>query len=224
MEDSIKPSSKTKTYELMKNFFIFWVGTFVCKIALKISETYILPYYHVQSPGIELEELPRHLQSVLGAFTPFYIIFVGPLMEETCFRLGLSFKKKDVFIGIYVLFFTIFNAYTGKLYNLNFWKLSVMFIVLCGVIYLYKKTKQELFTQIGNRYGKRITYLFIMLFVLIHISNFTSFEWGQLSYFMCYFSYIFILSYCITRLRIYNGFWWGYGLHIVNNTFAVLAT
>ncbi|KKB57976.1 hypothetical protein DXB27_04535 [Parabacteroides gordonii] len=224
MEHSIKPSSKIQAYELIKTIFIYWVGTFICKIAVKIAETYILPYYHVQSPSIELEEFLRHIQSILGAFTPYYIILIGPLIEEACFRLGLSFKKRDIFIGGYTLFVVVFINITGKLYSLNLWKVSVLLVVLLGVIYLYKKTKQEIFTKVRNKYGKGITYLFIVLFALMHMSNFSSFELGQLSYFVCYFSYLFIISYSITRLRIYNGFWWGYGLHAVNNAFAVLAT
>lgn len=222
MGHSMKAISDTQVYELMKTICIYWIGTFVCKIAIKIAETCILPYYHVQSPSIELEEITNYLQSTFGAFSPYYIIFIGPLIEETCFRLGLSFRKRDIFIGGYTLFFALFVELTGKLYNLNLWKISVLLVVLIGVIFLYKKTRQELFTQVGNKYRKGIIYLFITLFALMHISNFTSFEMGQISYFACYFSYLLITSYCITRLRIYNGFWWGYGLHAINNAFAVL--
>lgn len=213
-------SSKAKIRELIKTILIFWLGTFVCKIFLRITESYILPYYHVESPNIELKESFIQLQNELGSFWPFFFILIAPLVEETSVRLALSFKKRDVFIGLYTLFFVCVNAATGNLHNFPLWKILILLLALAGCLYLYKKIRQEPLTQIKNKYGKSIIYLSIMLFVLLHIPNFDSFTLAQNPFFICYFSYLLITSYCITRLRIYNGFWWGYGLHVINNALA----
>lgn len=213
-----------RIYELIKTISIFWIGTCICRLLMWIVNIYILQPNNIQTTDQEIDKHIVYLRSILGCYTTIYIIFLTPLIEEVCFRLSLSFKKKDILITLYTLIFACFINLTGGLKSITWIKVLILVIIFVALYFPYNSINQNKFTSIQIKYSKYIIYASIFLFAFVHIFNFSSLEWILVPYYMSYILYLLILSYSITRLRIYNGFWWGYGLHAINNAFAALAT
>ena len=100
------------------------------------------------------------------------IILIGPLIEEVTFRLGLSFRKKDVIISMMFLLLYI----SKLLIKDNYWLFIP--VVIAGILLLFlfaKFTTQKFYLNIKKNRG---FYILIssVLFTIIHLFSYNKIE------------------------------------------------
>lgn len=148
----------------------------------------------------------------------FFIVFLGPFMEEIIFRLPLRFKKRNIvlslsFLSIYFVGDKVVDVNVSSLYT---WIKIVPIVFI--IILFYTCIKDSLLESINKKYFKTIFYLFTISFGLIHIVNFYKIVPVNL----VYLAPIFVLpqitlSFFVAYFRMKNGFIWGFFLHSLYN-------
>jgi hypothetical protein len=110
---------------------------------------------------------------------------LGPLFEESIFRLWLSFKRIHIFISLFIVFYILIGLYipsekqiflhglakvsyfTGCSYKLP------LSILLSSSVFLIS---QKSLDRIKEKFGHYFIVLSIIVFSAIHLGN-MSFEW-----------------------------------------------
>lgn len=147
------------------------------------------------------------------------VCIIAPLLEECIFRLGLSFKKWQVALGVasipaYILW-QIYNS-------LSFVAVSLYIIAIAAAFFLvYYLTTDAFWERLKEQYYKPAIWISTIAFGLIHLIAFSDYSLTLLPYMLCVISVPFFAGCAITYYRINLGFWWGVGLHIFNNIPAV---
>lgn len=183
-------------------------------------EQQVLIPNHSPSPSESLNVYMTGLRNQFGtALLIFLVIPFQPLLEEMAFRLGLSFNKRDILISIYTLLLFGLGSLHG---GIN--KISLPLLIVYGAIgillfVLYKKGELQFFANIRENAKNIIILIYIVVFAFMHIFNFNDFSPILFPWYGIYLFNLLTLSYVITRLRIKNGFLWGYSFHVVNNLF-----
>ena len=148
----------------------------------------------------------------------FFILFLGPFMEEIIFRLPLKLKKINIvlslsFLSIYFIGDKIVDI---NIYSFYTWiKIVPIFFIS---IFFYICVKDSLMEAINKKYFKTFFYLFTISFGLIHIVNFYKIVPSNLVYLTPIFVLPqIVLSFFIAYIRMKNGFIWGFFLHSLYN-------
>jgi len=146
----------------------------------------------------------------------------APCLEETAFRLWLSFKKTHISIGLAVLVF----AFGNSVIEIDKNQLVSLFILLgfsltVGV-FLLIFIKQSLLSKWQERYGKAIVYFISLLFVFIHIFNHSPLYFKFAGVYLIFLLPILLLTILITFLRMRVGFFAGVIFHILVNSCSLL--
>ncbi len=170
--------------------------------------------------GVNSRELERAgFKELLQERGPLLFFMLGcivaPLLEETTFRLGLSFKRLHVAVSLGAIAFTIMHL----IYQHIPLSLAVGLVTI-GIFYLILKGEQ--LQQLRQRFGNIIIYIMLIAFPLMHIPNITL---PDLSYWYVYVPYLlslFVSSviFCFVRLR--AGFFPAVVLHAVGNAIAII--
>jgi len=161
------------------------------------------------------------LKNVYGNYFFLTGSLLIPILEETAFRLGLSFKKHHVSIGIAALFFFFARSFVEAG---NQWiSLSVLLALAIIVAFvLYRYVKQSLLSKWQEEYGKITVYIVSFLFVFLHVFNHGPL---YLQYALVYIILLLptlLLVIFITFLRMRVGFFAGVLFHILLNTCGLL--
>lgn len=181
--------------------FFYFIGVIILKIM-----------------DIDIPNIRTYIEDVTAdkgfIFILFFVGLFAPLIEETIFRLGLSFKKIDCCISIPVTLFVIVNLLQQSLF------LNIPLCLLAAFL-LFKYTKQSDYDNIGQKYGNAIIYLSIIVFGLIHITNFLPII--RTSFATCLISVIpqTTLGCVLTYYRLHLGFFYGWAFHAAINSFAI---
>jgi hypothetical protein len=153
----------------------------------------------------------------------FYILVLGPIVEELIFRLPLIIKKENLSISL-ILLCLLFVG--GNLSSLTiiwfsfFLKLGSIIFIILFITYLDKK---NILKQINDKYYTHYFYFLCSAFALMHISNFYSvFPKNLVLLCPLYVLPQFFLAYFSGFLRLKNGFLWGILLHFLFNLPAAL--
>lgn len=146
------------------------------------------------------------------------VAVVMPLIEEGAFRLGLSFKKKDVTIALPLLSLYLFTL-IFILFGISDTIIRIILpIIMLTILITCLKTPDTFFQSLKEKKGTLIIYITTILFALIHITNY---QVTDLKYFPIY------CMLCIPQLaggvtatyfRLNLGFWYACGFHIFANT------
>ena len=155
----------------------------------------------------------------------FLMSVLGPLLEESIFRLWLSFKRIHIFISLFIVFYILIGIcipsekqtflhglakvsyFTGYSYKLP------LSILLSSSVFLLS---QKSLDRIKEKFGHYFIVLSIIVFATLHISN-MSFEWFLLPVaFLCCLPQ-FVLGLTVTYYRINLGFFYGLIFHALWN-------
>lgn len=146
------------------------------------------------------------------------VAIIMPLIEEGAFRLGLSFKKRDVVVALPLLslylLFLIFNSLNT---NITIVK-SILPIAMIAIIIIAVKIPEAIYLSLKNKIGTFIIYMSTILFALIHITNYPI---TDLHYFPIYCMLClpqFAEGITATYFRLNLGFWYACGFHIIANS------
>lgn len=197
--------------------FLFWLITRV--IAVILMGVCIAVY---ANNGITQDSFPvfggtPKAYKTLSALVYGLVVmgFIAPFVEEMVFRLGLSFKKWQVALGL--AFIPVFVAW----YDIK--DISVLKGVICalsaGAVYylVFRFTTQEFWSKIKARSLVSATWITSIAFGLIHLLAFSYYSWEMLPYMFCTILIPFFAGCACAYLRVNLGFRWGLAMHIFNN-------
>lgn len=154
------------------------------------------------------------LKTHLGRWSILFVVLIGPIMEELAFRLGFSFRKKDVLIGIFFLSLYAISLQLSH-HQIEVYIKTALFALAFWIVYRY--TSNDTLTNFRNKYGAVTLHLFVILFAAIHIGNFDNFNVGSaLDYVIFMLPYL-VMSYILYYVRIRIGFEYVILLHVTNN-------
>ena len=132
---------------------------------------------------------------------------MGPLIEETIFRLPLSLNRYHIALALSMtmLFFS------GKIYTLQHieWQFVMRLVIAIILFLIFVKWMPASILQTDNKNKIIINVSSVVLFGLVHITNFTPIQWS-----ICFIYPIYVLpQICLglglTYIRFRNGFFWG---------------
>ena len=139
---------------------------------------------------------------------------IGPFLEETAFRLPLTFRRRHILAGLPTLVFLI-SLFFGKGY------LYFGSGVLMGGIALLvcKSISQELMDSIKQKHGILLLHVTALLFALLHIGNYGELNIYHIASYFFAIGSILTGAYIFYYVRIRAGFAYGLALHVAVNSF-----
>ncbi|SDT25478.1 CAAX protease self-immunity [Mucilaginibacter mallensis] len=147
---------------------------------------------------------------------------LGPLIEETIFRLPLSLNKYHIAIALSLamLFFS------GKIYTLQYidWAFATRLLIAIALFLIIVKWMPANLSQVDNKYKTFINISSIALFGLVHITNYSPIQWPIFFLYPIYVLPQICLGWGLTYIRFRNGFFWGLLLHCFLNIISYVVT
>lgn len=139
----------------------------------------------------------------------------APLFEECAFRLGLSFRRWQVAVGLGALvafFVSRFAVIAGG--EPWLWAVSAGVVVCAG---LFFTTSDGFWRARREKWLRPMMWVSAVLFGLVHLFAMPGLTWGLLPYALLMCLMLFFAGCVLVYLRVNLGFWWALGAHIVIN-------
>lgn len=145
---------------------------------------------------------------------------VAPVLEECVFRLGLSFKRRQVAIAVASIPAYILWQHISSLTIVS----ALLYIasIITAFSLVYGLTSDSHWDELKKTYYKSTIWFSAIAFGLIHLIAFSNYSLSLVPYMLCVVSVPFFGGCAITYYRINLGFWWGVGMHIFNNLPAII--
>ena len=219
------------------------VGTRPGGIVLKESVLFYLKYIIISfaiivlvlilssALGIEIQ----NVNSLKGSkpdsvlYSVVMMSIIGPLMEESIFRLWNSFRREHMMISLFVITYVLLTkciphghhvaigAVQSDYFEFPILKAALSLAAASSML-LIKETRLRNF---ASEHGRVIILVSIIVFALLHLTN-ARCEWYVYPFLVCMCLPQFILGVSVTNLRLNIGFWAGYAFHCVINLITVL--
>lgn len=183
-------------------FFVFFVITcFIIIFPISVLDLV---------PEMPIRELPKS----------FWIIGIGPVLEELIFRLPLKNYFKNCFISIALLLFALLRSRIGLPVSLSI----ALFVVVLPHLKIVKENFEVRFNQfISNNYHVYF-YMLTISFGLLHITNFQSLTFVHylLSPFLVFYQILLGLFLGFVRVNYKEGMIYCILIHSLFNSFSIL--
>ena len=157
----------------------------------------------------------------IATYSFWYVVVIGPIIEEITFRLFLNFNKKEICLSVFfMLLLALGIRFTSEaLFLLSTW--VKVGISLSVVVVLYFFVIDSITFSIRIR--RSITIVSILAFGLVHIGNLEKLYFSLLLIYPFFVLPQMLIGYFATNLRLKQGFVWGILLHCMTNlTFFLL--
>jgi hypothetical protein len=222
-EVPINSSFTSKVRELLIVFIIFFFISGLFNSFIKVLDILIQ-----NETGFSFIKIIKVQQEIGTKRLPlFFILFLGPLMEECIFRLPLKISKLNVslalslaslyFIGDKIVDFNILSFYT--LIKI----IPILFIIY--FVYLSKKNLIPVLKKLLDKYYTLYFYSLAIVFGLVHIFNFYKVVPINLLIFSPLFTMsLILLGVFLNYIRIKIGFTWVIFAHSFFNLLIMLFT
>ncbi|TSD67197.1 CPBP family intramembrane metalloprotease [Inquilinus sp. KBS0705] len=150
-----------------------------------------------------------------------YICLLGPLLEETVFRLVLSLKRQHIAIAVATALFLFVSLVPG-FKALNIWISTGvrLLLLIAGYLVLINSLPKQVL--INNTLHTRIIITSILLFGLVHITNFVPLQWPIIFMYPLFVIPQLLMGWALTYTRFKSGFFWGVALHVIINSVSTL--
>lgn len=150
-----------------------------------------------------------------------YICLIGPIIEETVFRLPLSFKKNHVALGL-AFAVLLFSGLLPVSKSLNiYFGIWPAFAIRAGISLVFYFIIRMLLPN-DIRLKENLKFLIIILsiwiFGLMHIGNYTPIQWPIIWIYPIYVLPQLLIGWAQTFVRFKYGFVWGIMLHCLVNS------
>lgn len=203
--------------------FLFWVITRIIAVAMVVVCTMIY-----EKSGINQDMFPSFGGTPKAASSIGKLIYslatvaiIAPVIEEIVFRLGLSFKKTQVALGLG--FIPIFIAWSD-IRSLTW--LSGTLYGLCAIVILiiiYRYTSSSLWNNLKANHMVTAMWVTSVAFGLAHLRAFSYLSLEMMPYILCVIASPFFAGCACAYLRVNLGFKWGVFMHIFNNIPGIIA-
>lgn len=169
--------------------------------------------------GLSFFGNPSVAAAGMGWWALPYVLLVAPFFEECCFRLGLSFRRWQVAVGLGALtlfFVSRFLAIAGAQHS--FWWGLPAGIVVAGLLYGFTT---DAFWQAKKGWLRPMMWCSAGLFALVHLFAMQGLTWFLVPYALLICLMLFFAGSVMVYLRVNLGFLWAVGAHALNNVPAV---
>lgn len=216
-----------KVATLFKAYGLVWLAIiFIAAPLIPLADGIVTHTLHFKSiMGQDKISMKQMLQKTGYAFGLIYICLVGPLLEETVFRLPLSFKKIHIAISLAVAMLFIASLYhIPKTLNLSL-RIPLEFLqlaVIPAATFFAIRKFLPADIKLSENVKKWLIITSMCLFGLMHVSNYSPLQWPIIWIYPVYVLPQFLMGWLMTYVRSKNGFIWGLALHCLINTTAML--
>lgn len=146
----------------------------------------------------------------------YLVFFIGPVIEEIAFRLGISFNKKDLAVSLPVLCFILLSAAWGGYSSRVVLKCMISVCVFIFLIAL----PRDFSGRYASKFGKQTVVGLVFLFGFLHLFNFDiSVRYLPIYMFLC--SPQIIMGMTFSYLRLNAGLMYAIGAHMTVNGISV---
>jgi len=208
-----------KTYAII---FILILLTAPLIVLAEHMATYVFHYSSIRNQN---SLSFQHLIKKIGYVTALvYICLIGPILEETIFRLPLSFKRVHIALSVALALF-LFSSAMPLIKTLNHsvglaWAISIRVAFSVLIFWLiFIALPQQISLSSGTK--KWIVIVSICLFGLMHISNYSPLHWAIIWIYPVYVLPQLLMGWALSYIRFKNGFIWGIALHCLINSVAM---
>ncbi|MGR4838369.1 MULTISPECIES: hypothetical protein [unclassified Bacteroides] len=146
----------------------------------------------------------------------YLAVFIGPVIEEIAFRLGISFDKKDLAVSLPVLCFILLSAAWGGYSS----RIAIKCMIgVCVFVFLIALPR-DFSGRYASKFGKQTVVGLVFLFGYLHLINFDiSVRYLPVYVFLC--SPQIIMGMTFSYLRLNAGFMYAVAAHITVNGISV---
>jgi hypothetical protein len=207
---------------LFKIYVLIFLSIIITAWVIYLTDYFVTHVLHFKSVQNQYAFSLQHMLRKIGIVkTLVYICLIGPVLEETVFRLPLSFKKIHIALSIAVAIFLLSNS-LPFIKNLNL-SIGLGYALLIRIAF----TALIYFTGIklipdnisfGPKVKKIVIIISMCLFGLLHISNFIPLQWALIWVYPFYVLPQLLMGWGLTYIRFKNGFIWGIALHCLINS------
>lgn len=151
----------------------------------------------------------------------FYICILAPVIEESIFRLPLTFKRQHVAIAFgfaLLLLARIIPGVAGQNLMIN---IIVRIALFVAGYFAISRCAPSIKTP-GNRFQTVIIITSMVVFGLMHIFNYVPLQWPILILYPLFVIPQLIMGCALTYIRFKNGYFWGVALHAIINSVSMV--
>jgi hypothetical protein len=184
---------------------------------------------HLVTQVLHLKSVHEQYQtSMLRFFAKFgylqaviYICILAPIIEESIFRLPLSFKRSHIAVAFGFALVLLARLIPGlPQQNLTINILVRVSLFAAGYFALYKSLPE---VKVPNkRLQTHLMITSIVVFGLMHIFNYAPLQWNIIFIYPLFVIPQLCMGWLLTYVRFKNGFFWGMGLHALINSVSML--
>lgn len=199
--------------------FLFNIGF---GIFIQIVEAIVVKGLHYKSILSQFSNtMNRTIKKNGFPLTLLYVCLIGPLMEESLFRLPLSFKRKHMAISAGMAFYFIVASLPYlKHLSLIWGKWPAIGLIIIPAILIafvaYKLIPEH--SQFSYAARRRTIIASMLVFGLMHMFNYLPFQLGVLWAYPFYVLPQLFMGWGLTFMRLRGNFWWGFALHCLINS------
>ncbi|MBB5394930.1 type II CAAX prenyl endopeptidase Rce1 family protein [Mucilaginibacter sp. AK015] len=199
--------------------FLFNLLTAPIAFAVDFFATHVLHFksitkqYHISM--LRFFEKFGYFKAVL------YICIAAPVIEESIFRLPLSFKRQHIALSLgfaLVLAAKILPGLQQQSLAVNLVARAILFVV--GYL-IFNRVLPRIQSP-GEKLQSRLIIISILCFGLMHIFNYVPLQWNIIYLYPFFVIPQLFMGWLLTYIRFKNGFFWGIALHALINSVSML--
>ena len=212
----INKKIKNKLLYFLKYILIYFVLLIISVSIIYIVDAYVIKKMGYNSIIYQISNTNKKVNK-LSFLT---VALVVPLLEEVSFRLFLIPTRFKVLLSSITLsFFIIYGTFIKIDVNSIHFVMSCLYTFIIAIIVYYKYSKIE---KIIINKNKIISFVSILIFGLFHITNIKDLHIELALLYPIYVLPQISLGYVLTKIRLENGFVWGFILHFLINSITFL--
>lgn len=208
----------------IKNKFVYFLKyslIYLILLIISVAIIYIVDAYIIKNLGYDsiIYQISSTNKKV-NKLSFLTVALIVPLLEEVSFRLFLIPTRFKVMLSSITLsFFIIYGTFIKIDVNSIHFVISCISSLIIAIIVYYKYFNIEKVIINKNR---TISFFSILIFGLFHITNMKNLHIELSLLYPIYVLPQISLGYVLTKLRMKNGFWWGFILHFLINSITFL--
>ena len=181
-----------------------FLGLLLSCFLVIIPYALLLEYLDIEGLDHKLEDMLKNHKLLLVGMA----VIAAPIIEETVFRYHLTLSKSTILVSLLVSLLLI-----GEYWWIN--GLISGYLLIIGVL-----------THLDRKISfKAVYYCSALFFGLIHMSNFSNFDFQSLFYLIPILVFVqFLLGLVMGYLRVVHGFWYAVLFHALYNGSLVIPT
>ncbi|MCQ6959465.1 CPBP family glutamic-type intramembrane protease [Mucilaginibacter aquariorum] len=207
---------------LFKIYGIIFLLNFISVPISFLAEHLVTQVLHLKSIHEQYTTSMSRLFAKFGYLqVVFYICIMAPIIEESIFRLPLSFKRSHIAVAFGFALVVLARLIPGlSQQNLAINILVRVALFAAGYFALYKSLPEIKVPNKRLQTGLMITS--IVVFGLVHIFNYAPLQWNIIFIYPLFVIPQLCMGWMLTYIRFKNGFFWGMGLHALINSVSML--